>query len=606
MMTDASASHFSAGFWRRLMGTSLPRSQLQPLQPVAIEDGKFKVFADTLKPRFSDGAKVGLERRGNRVVLAETAEGVTINNREHYELCLPRSVGQLLPNGDPIYGMVVQSGDQLLLLPIRVEEHAPDVLGPRIIDELRPGSGRAGPGAIVRHIVKGFGYDGWTSDRLRELKDLVCAEPLDYDPLRELESADDWIAWKTRNEILRRPAPGDDVLRQKLMAEVFARQSGNGSWDDCVVATAYGILRALSIGTPAHDRRITKAAQWLLDCPEPLGRPGMWMLTEERREKWDASRRGERDVDWLAFMVHSYTEDEHDLFRGQEQQQVVVSLSRNHHAGCDAMLQPSATAVDALCRCGYADHPRVKAYANSILQLGGMFGYFCACWGILDTDEEVAELRERAPDFNQRTEEHDIALGSLPYGYARDAVDLLVLAGLPQYPGIHRPDLADTNGWVPYDWRDIGVENHFALVGSYWQNADCWAKTNRALSQFPTWSGSIAEFLAAFQCHLYQTSLGEWNQGYPAGILRWIAEATSTTRAREAVEHSRLLRFAKLTLLKSVPWLREHQKADGTWDHEELPRHGEEGRPPGRRLGTYHIVSVLHEFGLLEGLLPRA
>lgn len=47
------------------------------------------------------------------------------------------------------------------------------------------------------------------------------------------------------------------------------------------------------------------------------------------------------------------------------------------------MLHVSATAADALCRCGYEDHPRGKAYANSMLQLAAMFGYFCACWGPL-------------------------------------------------------------------------------------------------------------------------------------------------------------------------------------------------------------------------------
>jgi len=272
------------------------------------------------------------------------------------------------------------------------------------------------------------------------------------------------------------------------------------------------------------------------------------------------------------------------------------------HAGCDEMLHTSATVVDALCRCGYANHPRVKAYANSILQLGGMFGYFCACWGILDSEEEIEDLRGKAPDFNQRTDEHEIALKSIPYGYARDEIDLLVLARNPNYPGIHRPDLSDTNGWVPYRWKDIGIENHFALVGSYWQNADCWAKTNRALSQFPTWSGSIAEFFALFQCHLYQTPLGEWNQGYPAGIFRLIAEVTRITK--QNAEYSLISKFAKAILLKTIPWLREHQKEDGLWAHDELAGRGEHHRPPNRRLGTYHLVSVLNEFNLLENMRP--
>jgi len=486
-------------------------------------------------------------------------------------------------------------------MPIRVQEHEPDVLGPRIIDELREPSNEKQPLTIVRHIVKSFEYEDLTNERLQELEELICSKSFSYDPLKELMTGNDWIAWKVRNEILQQPDADEEKLRQELMDEVFAWQIKDGSWNNSVVKTAYGILRALSIYVPSDDARIQKAAQWLLDWPEPAGRPGMWMLDEERLQKWDANKKGLSEVDWLTFMLHNFTEEDHELFRCQQHQEVIPSCTRMH-AGCDAMLHTSATVADALCRCGYANHPRVKSYANSILQLGGMFGYFCACWGILDTNEEIKDWRGNYPDFNQRKEEYEIALKSIPYGYARDEIDLLVLARNPNYPGIHRPDLSDTNGWVPYRWKEIGIDNHFALVGSYWQNADCWAKTNLALSQFPTWSGSIAEFLALFQCHLYQTPLGEWNQGYPAGIFRLIAEVSHITR--QNVEDSLISRFAKMLLLKTIPWLREHQKEDGLWAHGELAGMGEHHRPLNRRLGTYHIVSVLNEFNLLEKLRP--
>ena len=270
------------------------------------------------------------------------------------------------------------------------------------------------------------------------------------------------------------------------------------------------------------------------------------------------------------------------------------------------MLHPSATVADALCRCGYANHPRVLSYANSMLQLGGMFGYFCACWGILDFGREVEPAGDVGPGFNRRTDDMEVALRSFPYGYGRDALDLRYLASFPQCPGIHRPDLADTNGWSPYFWRDIGLKDHFAVVGSYWENADCWAKTNRALAQFPDCRGSITEFLALFQCHLYQTSQGEWDQGFPAGIFRWIAEVTRRARAEKALQDSPLLRFAKLLIMKTVPWLLEHQEESGMWDHGGLERRaaGAQFKPPSPELATYHIVSVLNEFGLLRKLLP--
>jgi hypothetical protein len=309
------------------------------------------------------------------------------------------------------------------------------------------------------------------------------------------------------------------------------------------------------------------------------------------------------------FYPDEFTDEDHDLYRSQESQQVIPTCCRNFHAVCySRMLHPSATIADALCQCGHADHRRVRDYANTMLQVGGMFGYFCACWGIVDFDGAVEDLGGRVPDFNQRTEEIEVALKSLPYGYGRDAADMLALANDPNWPGTGRPQLADTNGWVPYRWYEIGADGSRALIGAYWQNADCWAKTNRAISQFPNYPGTIAAFFSLFQCHLYQTPLGAWDQGYPAGIFRWIAEVTRTTRQRHKIEESPDLRLAKVMLLKSVPWLREHQGDDGLWHHENLRRHGrgDLNRPSDPRLATYHIATVLSDFGLLDRLLPTA
>ena len=59
-------------------------------------------------------------------------------------------------------------------------------------------------------------------------------------------------------------------------------------------------------------------------------------------------------------------------------------------------------------------------------------------------------------------------------------------------------------------------------------------------------------------------------------------------------------------MLKTVPWLRRHQGADGLWDHCGLTRWatGENWPALGGKLATYHIVSALNEFGLLSRLRP--
>jgi hypothetical protein len=573
-----------------------------------VEDGRFLCPGGHVRYRFEPGSRVAFRREGNRVVLADCDDGIVVEGDwgAMYEFRLPADARRLLPGGDPLRCMLVGDDDRMELLPIRVEEHPADVLGPRVIDEVRRGRGNAPE--LVRHLVRGYRFEEWTPERLRDFEDLVGAFPLPRDPISTLAEGDDWVGWKTRNQILREPASGDDGLRRKLEDHFLEGQRGDGSWEDSPVRTAYAVLHALSVGVPPDDERLRRACEWLLAWPEPDGRPGMWMQEEKHLREWNhlLVTPDERPRAGMYFHEDAFTDADHDMYRSQEAQQVIPTCGRNFHAVCfGRMLHPSATVADALCRCGYGDHPRVCDYANTMLQVGGMFGYFCSCWGIVDYSEAVEDLEGAPPDFEQRSDERDVALNSLPYGYARDADDLTCLAGNPNYPRTHRPDLADTNGWVPYGWRETGADDHYAVVGAYWQNADCWAKTNRALAQLPAWPGTLQAFFGLFQCHLYQTSLGAWDQGYPAGVFRQIAEMTRL--ARQAANAAPELWLARVMLLKSIPWLREHQAEDGLWHHENLPRFekGKLNNPPGPRLAGYHIASVLNEFGLLDRLRPH-
>ena len=595
--------------WLSLMGRDLPEADIRALQPVQVEGRELKLFSGMVNTCLPEGAKVAVVLREGRLVLEGAADGPEVqktgwwDDGKHLEVELSPEARAALPAGGSAACLLVQRDGALELMPVQVEEHEADLLGPRIIDEFRA---PAGPetASVVRHVVRGLRYEELTSESVAEMQALLIPDRLERDPVAGIAAGDDWVAWKSRRELLGRPEAGDGTVRQRLEDEAFAGQDDDGSWDGHVVKTAYGIQRALSVDVPSGDVRLQRAAQWLLEQPEPDGRPGMWMLDGERLGKWNARSRGEEEVEWLEFMVVRYTEADHDLFRAPEPQQIIPSCTRNHHAGCDAMMHPSSTAAMALCACGHTDHPRLRAFANTMYGFSAMFGYFCSCWGILDDDSKAPVARCGYPDFGKRADEHPVALAALPYGHGRDAEDLLALARLPRYPGVHRPDLSDTNGWTPYACRDIGCDGYVALDGAYWQNADCWAKPNRALALFPGWSGSIAEFFALFQCHLYQTPLGEWNQGYVSGLFRMIEAVTRQTRASCGPDANPVLCFAKAALLRTVPWLRQHQKDDGLWHLDELPRHGDEGRPPSPRLGTYHIASALHEFGLLDSLRP--
>jgi hypothetical protein len=621
-MTGPGDDPLSVEFWAALMGCDLEGAPAGPLQPVRIRDGKITVHGGHVRWRFEPGTRVGPVAEGGRIAFAPTEGGVEVEDDwgKPYTFDLAEDALALLPDGGKPAAMVVGRGKQMELVALRIEEHEPDPLGPRLVDEMRTSEGRAH--LLVRHVVKGYAQDEWTAERLRSLESLVCSEPLGIDPVPGLGQGDDWVGWKVRHEVLKEPAADDEALRQRLETEVFAGRAEDGSWDASPLRTAYGVLRALATDVPAGDERVQRAAQWLLDWPEPDGRPGMWLTDERRLRQWDGARAGDRPggADSLRGVEDHVTEDEVRWSREDPQQQVIPICARHYGGLCDAMMHVTGTVMDALCRCGHAEHSRVKNAASAMLRMGGYFGYFCSCWGILDFDYSLAGTPEAEPDFDDpnRAPEgilatlpdgstaYDVALRSLPYGYGRDGADLMALAHDPNFAGEHRPWLADTNGWVPYGWRETGVADHYALVGSYWQNADCWAKVNRGLSQLPGWPGTVAAFMGLFQCHLYQTALGTWDQGYPAGLLCQIADMTRLARQRPT--DARELYLARAMVLKTVPWLRHNQKEDGLWHHEELPCERGYDRFPciGPRLASYHVVSVLDEFGLLEGLRPRS
>ena len=131
---------FSTSFWLPLMAGDLEEARAPACQPVRVADGKAKLFAGALNGPFEPGAIVGFERRGSRILVAETPHGVELpeagwwDEGKHIDLALPDDARSLLPDGEPVLGLLMKVDDTVQLMPIRVEEHPTDVLGPRILD----------------------------------------------------------------------------------------------------------------------------------------------------------------------------------------------------------------------------------------------------------------------------------------------------------------------------------------------------------------------------------------------------------------------------------------------------------------------------------------
>ncbi|MFC1718535.1 hypothetical protein ACFL6S_33070 [Candidatus Poribacteria bacterium] len=582
-------SLLDAGYWASIMGQELVESSLQPLQPVKVGRKNTIQFMCLTELGFSSADRFVVEVQDGRCILRRVEHGGLPIVKG--KLTVSEEVRNVLSQPDADGAILVGRQGEAFMLPVFVKEHPPDPLGPRFIDELLPNR-------IIRHAIPGPARGEWTTEALHDLVEMICSEPFSVDPIPAIAQGDDWVGWMTRNRLLEQPVPEDDSFRADIVSGILQGQKGDGSWDT-VPATAYAILRFLALGEDASGEAIQRAANWLLDLPEPEPRPGMWMLTQEYLEEWLCRRQPREQKafvageiqraapdDEISFYCWNFPMHEQDQFRGQEAQRVVPICARHHPPACEPRITHiSALVAEALMLCGYHSHPRLRRYVNTISHVGGMYGYWCGCGalGFYDSDMPASE---EEPDFDVRSTTFD---GSHDMSSWRWISSSSKCAGLANHTRQRTKDTA----LEPFCWYNIpGEDGLFALIGIGWQNGDCWAKTNRALSRHPSCSGSLTEHLATYQASRYQTSLGEWDQGFPAGMLAFLSLYNSNT--------------AKSLVTKTIPWLREHQADDGLWHHEKLSQNdwGKLAEPLAPKLATYHIISALHKFGLMDRLRP--
>jgi hypothetical protein len=501
-------------------------------------------------------------------------------------------VARLLSSSPSGTGLLVGGADGVRLLPVDVVVHGPDLLGPRFIDELHPDH-------VARHAVPGPDHDGWTREALAEVAELLCDEPFARDPVASIAEGDDWVGLMARAVLLAQPAPADSALRAGMVNDLQGTQESDGSWGG-VAPTAYAVLRLLALGAPPDGAAVRRACEWLLAQPEPPPRPGMWMLTRQYLDEWTSRRKADARCEWapcevqwtgpdddINYFSWQMFEAEQDHFRSQEAQTAVPICARHHPPACEPrMTHVSGVVAEALLRCGHADHPRMRRYLNTAFHLGGEWGYWCGCGALGYFDRDVPPSEDE-PDFSRRSATPDGSCDVAPWRWVDGPGGVARLSGNAgpmewQERGTHL---------LPFQWLAApGADGAFALVGSGWQNGDCWLKTNRALSQHPSWPGSVQERLGVYQASRYQTSLGRWEQAFPAGMLAFLVLCSDPA--------------AESLVIKTVPWLRNHQGDDGLWHQEDLWRDdwGKLATPAEPRLATWHICAALRRFGLLERL----
>ena len=581
------------------MGRDLVPARAQPIQALHVNrNGKLQISPASLRyVGIRPGDRLDLTAWSERGVLTPGEGGPSVAKGKMLRLPVSEKVGALVSSGDGavLVGPTAQAEGRVL--PVKLRVHPADVLGPRFVDELRAD-------VVIRHAIPGRSVYDWTGDALSELERMLCAEPFRADPIAALVDGDDWARWMTRNRVLGRPGRGDAERHHVLVADVLRDRQPDGSWGT-VADTGYAVLNLLALGVPTDDARVRHAARWLMARPEPDARPGMWMLAEPLLGQYTSHRHGSPSADmsgaiqWVgpgrdSFYSRRDDPDEQDAFVRSASQRVIPIVQRGAGACEPRMTHVSALTAEVLMRCGYHNHARVRRYIHTAQRVGGVGGYWCGC-GVLGLHDADLTPCDDAPNLDRRIgPDHDVYDQS-PWCWLPDEGGVAGLANQPHQarPG-KRPEIEGRGTRIgPFHWYALrGRGKGYALIGAAWQNGDCWARVNRALVQHPRCRGSLAERLAVFQASRYQDSLGRWDQAWPAGMLAFLS-----LYAQPA---------AGALVMKTVPWLREHQADDGLWHPEALPQRGrgKPTTPTAPRVATYHIVAALHTFGLLRLLRP--
>jgi hypothetical protein len=385
---------------------------------------------------------------------------------------------------------------------------------------------------------------------------------LHTDPLDPLVRLDGPLGLLARRTFLGGPTGPDVEATDAYRQQVVDGQGDNGSWEDDVIGTASSVIRLLEAGSSPQDRVVQAGARWLLSLPEPVGLPGLFLVSEElarRFNEWKA-RPGAKG--------RPHRRESRGEMRGFLSN--VDILTHYAYDACELRLTwTTALVLEALLRCGLHAEPRVLRAINSLLSLSESGGW-CGC-GYLDARVSVPDSSE-PPDLNrfpipQRNTPH-----SVDWFPSRD--DIRSLAYDYQYDG--------------YEIRP----GESLLVKFYHNTGLCTMVVHRALSFHPAYPGSTLEAIAALRYAYCQSAYGTWgNEIYLSSMFGFMSRSTHPLCA--------------FLVLRSVPLLIREQRPDGFWREApaihsarvELPHRSKEE-------STFLILQALHQFGFLSSLRP--
>ena len=239
---------------------------------------------------------------------------------------------------------VTQKGDRFHLKRLELIERPTGVPGGVIVD-------RFAGNAVKRVLSINTDLSLLTPAHLRYM--LARVGQFRHDPLGPFRTMGGRVGILARRELFGQLGKADKKALREYRNGICSQQLEDGSWERSAVRTGFGVIRLLGTGLTVRNRSIRRGADWLLACTEPMGRPGLWMFSEELTDQFNRSRRAKPD-DRVAYRFR----------RGSSAELRAFIDNADVYGLCNSFCGPktmysTGVALEALLRCGLAGEPRV-------------------------------------------------------------------------------------------------------------------------------------------------------------------------------------------------------------------------------------------------------
>jgi len=189
------------------------------------------------------------------------------------------------------------------------------------------------------------------------LDSLTEQKRLRYDPLAAFAEGLDYYDLVVRRTVFGEKGEVDRAAA-RLITRNLAVQRADGSWDGTVISTCHHVDRVLRLGLAGRDRRLQRAARWLLEhCIDDVN----------------------RESPALGGVVVG-----HDMFSAEDRRSEFKSALElrpewNPAGACFRHLpnMQNGLAISTLVALGHASDQRVIRACENLVELGRAFGGYC-------------------------------------------------------------------------------------------------------------------------------------------------------------------------------------------------------------------------------------